>query len=212
MYKVTGIPLKSTAVFLFNSIYPDSHSHPPAFLIFVWLLISVPLPHIWAREDSFIYSVLKHLLKKKKTFIEFILYASWGFPNSSFGKESACNSGDPGSIPESGRSAGEGIGYPLQYSWASSPAQLVKNLCAMWENWVRPLGWEGPLEKGKATHSSTLAWRIPWGPKELDKTEQLSLSVLYASYKLPKVSYSYATGAGSCWWWGGREGAGSSNK
>ena len=66
MYKVTGIPLKSTAVFLFNSIYPDSHSHPPAFLIFVWLLISVPLPHIWAREDSFIYSVLKHLLKKKK--------------------------------------------------------------------------------------------------------------------------------------------------
>ena len=51
-----------------------------------------------------------------------------GVPNSSSGKESACNAGDPGSIPESGRSAGEGIGYPLQYSWASLVAQLVKNL------------------------------------------------------------------------------------
>jgi len=49
-----------------------------------------------------------------------------GFPGSSAGKESSCNAGDPGSIPESGRSAGEGIGYPLQYSWASLVAQLVK--------------------------------------------------------------------------------------
>ena len=58
--------------------------------------------------------------------------------------------------------AGEGIGYPLQYSWASLVAQLVKNLTAMWETWVRNLGWEDPLEKGKATPSSILAWRIPW--------------------------------------------------
>ena len=65
-------------------------------------------------------------------------------------------------IPGSGRSAGEGIGYPLQYSWASLMAQLVKNLPAMQETWVRTLGWEDPLEKGKATHSSILAWRIPW--------------------------------------------------
>ena len=81
---------------------------------------------------------------------------------SSVGKESACNAGDPGLIPGLGRSAGEGIGYPLQYSWASLVAQLVKNLPAMWETWVRSLGWEDPLEKGKATHSSILAWRIPW--------------------------------------------------
>ena len=56
----------------------------------------------------------------------------------------------------SGRSAGEGIGYPLQYSWASLVAQLVKNKPAMWETWVQSLGWEDPLEKGKATHSSIL--------------------------------------------------------
>ena len=65
-------------------------------------------------------------------------------------------------IAGSGRSAGEGIGYPLQYSWASLVSQLVKNLPAMRETWVQYLGWEYPLEKGKATHSSILAWRIPW--------------------------------------------------
>ena len=65
-----------------------------------------------------------------------------GFPDSSVGKESTCNAGDPGSIPESGRSPGEGIGYRLQYSWASLVAQLVKNLPAMQETWVRSLGWE----------------------------------------------------------------------
>ena len=78
------------------------------------------------------------------------------------GKESAWNAGDPGMILGSGRSGGEGIGYPLQYSWASLVAQLVKNLLAMWEIRVQSLGWEDHLEKGKATHSSILAWRIPW--------------------------------------------------
>ena len=58
------------------------------------------------------------------------------FPDSSVGKESACNAEDPGLIPGSGRSAGEGIGYPLEYSWDSLVAQLVKNLPAMWETWV----------------------------------------------------------------------------
>ena len=81
-------------------------------------------------------------------------------PGSSAGKESAYNPGDPGSIPWLGRSAGEGIGYPLQYSWASLVAQLVKNLPAMWETWVQSLGWEDSLEKGKATHSSILG--LPW--------------------------------------------------
>ena len=79
-------------------------------------------------------------------------------------------------IPGSGRSPGGGIGYPLQYSWASLVAQLLKNLPAMWETWVRSLGWEDPLEKAQATHSSILAWRIPWtvypwGCKESDTTE-----------------------------------------
>ena len=91
-----------------------------------------------------------------------LLITPWGFPDSSVGKESACNAGDPSSIPGSGRSTGEGIGYPLQHSWASLVAQLVKNLPAMPETWVRSLGWEDPLEKGKATHSSILTWRIPW--------------------------------------------------
>ena len=81
--------------------------------------------------------------------------------DSSVGEESTCNAGDPDSIPGSGRCAGEGIGYPLQYSWASLVAQLVKNPPAMKETLVRSLGWEDPLEKGKATHSSTVAWRIP---------------------------------------------------
>ena len=83
-----------------------------------------------------------------------------GFPDSSVGKESACNTGDPSSVPGLGTSTGEGTGYPLQYSWASLVAQLVKNPPAMQETWVRSLGWEDPLEKGKATHSSVLAWRI----------------------------------------------------
>ena len=72
-------------------------------------------------------------------------------------KEPACNAGNSGSIPGSGRSAGEGIGYPLQYSWASLMAQLVKNPPAVWETWVRSLGWDDPLEKGTATHCSILA-------------------------------------------------------
>ena len=84
------------------------------------------------------------------------------FSDSSVGKKSACNAGDPGSIPVSGRTTEEGIGYPLQYSWASLVAQLVKNTPAMQETPVRSLGREDPLEKGNATHSSILAWRIPW--------------------------------------------------
>ena len=69
-----------------------------------------------------------------------------GFPGSSAGKESAHNEGDPGSIPGSGGSPGERIGYPLQYSWAS--LVTVKNLPAMQETLVRFLGLEDPLEKG----------------------------------------------------------------
>ena len=93
----------------------------------------------------------------------YFLKGSFGaFLIAQFGKESTCNAGEPSSIPGLGRSAGEGIGYPLQYSWASLVAQLVKNPPAMQEIWVRSLGWGDPLEKGKATHSSILAWRTPW--------------------------------------------------
>ena len=85
-----------------------------------------------------------------------------GFPGSSVGKKSTCNARDHGSTPGSGRSPGEGIGYPLQYSWASLVAQTVKNLPAMQEAWV--WSWVGniPLEKGTATHYIILAWRISW--------------------------------------------------
>ena len=82
-----------------------------------------------------------------------------GFP---VGKESDYNAGDPGSVPGLGRSSGDGISYLLQYSWASLVPQLVKNLSAMWKTWVQSLDWEDLLEKEKATHSSILAWRIPW--------------------------------------------------
>ena len=90
------------------------------------------------------------------------LLRSVGFPDSSVGKESACNAGDPRSIPGSGRSAEEGVGYPLQYSWASLVAQLVKSLPALRVDLGSIPGWEDPQEKGTATHSSILAWRIPW--------------------------------------------------
>ena len=84
-----------------------------------------------------------------------------GFPCGSAGKESTCNVGDLGSIPGLGRFPGEGIGYPLQYSWASLVAQLVKNPPAMWETWAQSLGWEDPLEEGMVAHCSIHAWKIP---------------------------------------------------
>ena len=65
-------------------------------------------------------------------------------------------------IPGWGRSPGEGIGHPLLYSWAPLVAQMVENPPSMRETWVRSLGWEDPLEKGMATHTSIVAWRIPW--------------------------------------------------
>ena len=103
-------------------------------------------------------------------------YDHQGFPGSSVGKESACNAGDPGSIPRLGRSTGEGIAYRLQYSWASFLAQLLKNPPTMQETWVQSLGWEDPLQKGMVTHpvfwpgevrgQGSLAGYSPWGHKE----------------------------------------------
>ena len=87
----------------------------------------------------------------------------YGFPDSSVGKESTCNAGDPGLIPGLGRSAGEGIGYPLQYSWASLVAQLVKNRLQCGRPGFDPLEedpWVGKIP-WRRDHSSILAWRIP---------------------------------------------------
>ena len=85
-----------------------------------------------------------------------------GFPGSSAGKESTCNAGDPGSIPGLGRSAGEGIGYPLQYSWASLVAQMVKNLPAVQETWVQ--SWVGKIPWKRAWHPTPvfLPGESPW--------------------------------------------------
>jgi len=87
-------------------------------------------------------------------------------------------------ISGSGRPPGEGLGYSLQYSWASLVAQMVKNLQAMWETRIRPLGWEDPMEESMATLSSILPGETcgqkslegysPWGHKELNTTERLS--------------------------------------
>ena len=181
----------------------DSHILRPPSLLFIHIYI-----HKYINKQIYIYLYIYIY-----TFIYFYLTVQ-GFPDGSDGQESACNAGDPSSIPESGRSPGEGNGNPLQYSclensmdrgawqatvhgvaksqtrlsdqqtdtrlntrsylqhagslvaayaiWASLVAQLVKNPPAMREMWVQSLGWEDPLEKGKSTHSSILAWRIPW--------------------------------------------------
>ena len=102
----------------------------------------------------------QYFLKPVPHLFEFSQGAS-GFLGSSAGKESSCNEGDSCSIPGSGSSPREGIGKPLQYSWAFLVAQKVKNPPAMWETWVWSLGWEDPLEEGMATHFGILAWRIP---------------------------------------------------
>ena len=86
------------------------------------------------------------------------------------GKESACNAGDLGFIPGLGTPPGEGIGYPLQYSWASLVAQTVKNPPVMRKTWVRSLCWEDPLEEGMTTHSNILGWRIPMDRGALQAT------------------------------------------
>ena len=82
-----------------------------------------------------------------------------GFPGSSAGKESSCNTGDLGLIPGSERPTKEGIGYPLQYPWGSLVAQLVKNLPAMWETRVRSLGWDDPLEEGMVFFPRESPWK-----------------------------------------------------
>jgi len=99
-------------------------------------------PHVQVQRLTFLIWIKFYLLKYRY-----------------FGKKSTCDAGDPSSIPGLGRSSEEGRGYPVQYSWASLVAQLVKNPLSMRETWVWSPGLEDPLEKGKA---SIPAWRIPW--------------------------------------------------
>ena len=101
-------------------------------------------------------------------------------PSSSAGEESACDAGDPGSIPGSGRSPEEGIGYPLQYSWTSLVAQLVKKPPTMWRPGFNP--WVGKIPRRRGRLPIPVFWPgefhglySPWGHKESDTTEQLSL-------------------------------------
>ena len=99
--------------------------------------------------QNFIQYTIKYKLKLDNisiiSFVQSCVELAGGFPHSSVGKESTCNAGDPSLITGLGKSPGEGIGYPLQYSWASLVAQLVENQTAKWETWVRSLGWDDPL-------------------------------------------------------------------
>ena len=121
-------------------------------------------------------------LQAEDTFI--LIVWCEGLPGSSAGKESACNAGDPGSIPGLGRSSGEGVIYSLQYFGASLVAQMVKNLPAMWESCVGTGlgrspggGHDNPLQyscmKNPHGQRSQMSYS-PWGHKELGMTEQLS--------------------------------------
>ena len=107
-------------------------------------------------------------------------YRHQGFPGGLGGKESTCKAGDPGSIPGLGRSLGEGIGYPLQYSWASLVSQMVNNPHAMWENWVGKIPWKRAWQPtpvflpGESHRQRSLTAYSPWGCKESDTTERLN--------------------------------------
>ena len=115
------------------------------------------------------------------TWVRMRLTGSWGFPDSSVGKESSCNAGDPGSIPMSERYPGEGIGYPFQYSWASLVAQLERILLQCWRpgfhSWVGKISWRRqrlptPVFWPREFHGLYSSW----GHKALDTTELLSYS------------------------------------
>ena len=129
--------------------------------------------HITSKE---IESVIKELPKIKArdqmaslvNSTQLLTTLTQAFPGSSATRRICLQCRRPPFHFWSGRSAGEGIGYPLQYSWASLVAQLVKNPSTMWETWVRSLGWEDPQEKETATHSSILAWRIPWTVQSME--------------------------------------------
>ena len=157
-----NFPGKSTGVgclFLLQGIFPTQGLNPG-------------LPHCrqtfyrlsYLGSPLYIYTyIITYTYAHIHTYIyTYIIYIYVCFPHSSVGKESACSAGDASLIPRSGISTGKGLGYPLKYSWASLVAQLVENPTAMQETWVWSLGWEELLDKGTATSTSILAWRVPW--------------------------------------------------
>ena len=156
----------------------------------------------WRKSDGMdcIHALVQKCLIEFKEWVS-VRKLKRGFPGHSAGKESACNAGDPILIPGSGRSPGEGIGHPLQYSWASLVVPLVENPPAMWETWVRSLGWEDPLEKGTATHSSILAWRIPWTIQsmELQRVSHDCLSLSLSVRNKSETHYFQVTQMLSLW-------------
>ena len=164
----------------------------------MWKLIQSPQPLFTVKWFvSRVKGILNATGKCKFQFLTFsILCDSFkGFPGSSAGKESTCNAGDPGSIPGSGRSPGEGKGCPLQYSCASLVAQLVKNPPAMWETWVWSLGLEDP---GEGNGYTLIFWTgefhglySPWGCKQSDTTEWWLASC--DSFKNSNGNVIYAT-------------------
>ena len=126
--------------------------------------------------------------------IKLHIYIYICFPGNSAGKESTFNAGDPSLISGLGRYPREGIGYPLQYSWASMVAQVVKNLPAMQDTWVWSLGWKDSLEEGMASYSSILAWRIPMdrgASQESDMTEQLSCIYIIHIFYIYIYTHTY---------------------
>ena len=148
----------------------DGRQWHPKYVAYIQ---SIPLSHFgcyYCREPCFTKIFCWKWKQNFQWFVSISGYSAltliqnvWRFEvDSSVGKESFCNAGDSSSNPGLGRAPGEGIGYPLQYTWSSFVAQLVKNPPAIRETWVRSLGWEDLLEKGKATYSCILAWRIPW--------------------------------------------------
>ena len=134
----------------------------------------------WIRRESLMWEKLR-----KRLFFN-LIFPTKGFPGSSAGKESTCNAGDPGSIPGSGRSTGDRIGYPSYYSWTSLQVQMVKNPPAKWRTWVWSQGWEDPWRgerlptpgfwPGKLHGQKSLVGYSLWSRKESDMTERLSLS------------------------------------
>ena len=110
----------------------------------------------------------------------------WGFPCGLAGKESACNVWDLGWIPGLGRCPREGKGYPLQYSRLENSMEPQR----VGHNWATSL--QDPLEKGKGTHSSILAWRIPWNCQELDTTEWLSSHFTSMPLHSVNITFIYA--------------------
>ena len=137
---------------------------------------------MWKRADwEELAFVLQRVHTQTHTFTKVHHPHSSGlFPDSSVGKESICDAGDPGSIPGSGKSPEEGIGYPLQYSWTSLVAQLVKKPPTMWRPGFNP--WVGKIPRRRGRLPIPVFWPgefhglySPWGHKESDTTEQLSL-------------------------------------